>query len=169
MNVTVVDAQGSVVRSLAQDAFTISEDGQPRSIAQFAAESAPLSLVVAVDASSSMQGRRFEFAREAVLKLLDRPALTTSCSCSGSSSACSTSSGTRDRDAIAHALADIHPNGPTALPTQCRPAFRRFATHRRQADRDFGRQRHMVDPWDDRRPVAAREASAIEIARRWKP
>jgi Ca-activated chloride channel family protein len=171
MNVTVVDAQGGVVRGLTQDAFTISEDGQPRSIAQFTAESAPLSLVVAVDASSSMQGRRFAFARETVLKLLDRLGPDDELFVFGFNQRLfNIVRGTRDRDAIARALADVHPNGLTALYDAVSAGVQalRVATHRRQALIVISDGNdHMVDPYrDDRRPVAAREASAIEIARR---
>ncbi len=72
LNVTVTDDKGTVVRGLARDAFTVTEDGKPTPIVQFASDPLPLSLVIALDASGSMAGRRFEFASEAVTSLLDR-------------------------------------------------------------------------------------------------
>ena len=71
MNVTVMDENGAVVGGLTQDVFTVTEDGEAQPIAQFAAASVPLGLVIAVDASLSMRGRRFEFARQAVLHFFD--------------------------------------------------------------------------------------------------
>ena len=71
MNVTVMDENGAVVRGLTQDVFTVTEDGEAQPIAQFAAASVLLSLVIAVDASLSMRGGRFEFARQAVLHFFD--------------------------------------------------------------------------------------------------
>ena len=72
VNVTVTNAKGDVVRGLNQDAFTVTEDGQTATVAQFANEAVPVSLVVALDASSSMAGGRIKAAREAILDLLDR-------------------------------------------------------------------------------------------------
>jgi Ca-activated chloride channel family protein len=72
LNITVTDDNGSVVQGLRPQAFTVSEDGKPQPIIQFASDPVPLTLAVALDASSSMVGRRFEYARQAVTKLLDR-------------------------------------------------------------------------------------------------
>jgi VWFA-related protein len=72
LNITVTDNNGSVVRGLPQQVFTVSEDGKPQPIVQFASDPVPLTLAVALDASGSMVGRRFEYAREAVTKLLER-------------------------------------------------------------------------------------------------
>jgi len=70
LNVTVTNERGWVVRGLTQDSFAVMEDGTPQRITQFAGDALPLSLRVALDASESMTGRRFDFAREAVLQLV---------------------------------------------------------------------------------------------------
>jgi VWFA-related protein len=51
---SVVDSRGHFVRGLTEDAFRVFEDGEPRRIDYFAAESVPLDLVVALDTSQSM-------------------------------------------------------------------------------------------------------------------
>jgi hypothetical protein len=48
-----------------REAFTVTEDGQPREIEQFADGAVPVSLIVALDASGSMAGGRFAYATEA--------------------------------------------------------------------------------------------------------
>src|SRR5215510_1897977 len=69
--VTVVDADGRPVLGLGKDAFSLTEDDRPQPIAQFTGDPVPLSLAIALDASTSMKGRRFEYARDAVWRLLD--------------------------------------------------------------------------------------------------
>src|SRR5258707_868733 len=66
LNVTVVDQNGRPVANLAQEAFTVTEDGRAQPIAHFASGEIPLSIVVALDCSESMKGMRFDVAREAV-------------------------------------------------------------------------------------------------------
>src|SRR6187401_638761 len=66
LNVAVHDRQGHVVQGLTTDRFEIREDDVPRAVAALATGDEPLSLVVAVDASESMAGPRFEAARQAV-------------------------------------------------------------------------------------------------------
>ena len=73
--VTVVDADGRLVQGLGKDAFSLTEDDRPQPIAQFAGDTVPLSLAIALDASTSMKGRPFEYARDAVWRLLDHLAL----------------------------------------------------------------------------------------------
>lgn len=116
MNVTVVDERGEVVRGLARDAFAVSEDGRSRPVEQFAAESVPLSLVIALDASSSMAGARFEYARQAVMRFLDRSGADDEFYVFGFGfQVFNITRGTKDRDEVARALADVHPYGSTAL------------------------------------------------------
>jgi Ca-activated chloride channel family protein len=50
----VTDSRGQFVRGLGREAFRILEDGAPQRIDHFGAESVPLEIVVAVDASRSM-------------------------------------------------------------------------------------------------------------------
>jgi len=72
LNVTVLDEHDQFVGGLSRDAFAVTEDGVPRSIEQFTSDPAALSMVLAVDASESMTGQRFAFARQAVLKFFER-------------------------------------------------------------------------------------------------
>src|SRR4029077_2443232 len=64
--VSVFDQADHLVTGLPREAFTVTEDGRPRSIEQFTSGSVPLSLVLALDTSESMKGERFAFARHAV-------------------------------------------------------------------------------------------------------
>ena len=116
MNVTVVDEHGNVVRGLTQDAFAVTEDLQPQPIVQFAADAVPLSLVIAVDASSSMAGARITFAREAVLQFLDRLGPDDELYVFGFNfQVFNITRGSKNRDEVARAMAAVHPNGGTAL------------------------------------------------------
>jgi Ca-activated chloride channel family protein len=72
MNVTVTDDKGAVVRGLPQHAFAVTEDRKAQPIVQFASGPVPLALAIALDASNSMAGRRFEYARGAATRFLDR-------------------------------------------------------------------------------------------------
>ena len=72
MTVTVLDNKGTTVGQLPEEAFTITEDGSPRPVAHFARGKIPLSIVVALDASESMRGGRFDLARRAVKGFVDR-------------------------------------------------------------------------------------------------
>jgi VWFA-related protein len=116
MNVTVVDAKGTPVRGLAREAFTVSEDGQPRAIEQFANGHVPLSLVVALDASGSMVDRRLVFAKEAVMRLVDRLGPEDELRVLGFNDApFIVTFWTRDRTAIRDALNPVKAGGSTAM------------------------------------------------------
>jgi hypothetical protein len=65
LNITVTDDNGAVARGLPPQAFTVTEDRKSQPIVQFASDPVPLTLAIALDASGSMAGRRFEFASEA--------------------------------------------------------------------------------------------------------
>jgi Ca-activated chloride channel family protein len=54
VTVAVSDGHGRFIRGLPQSAFHVAEDGNPQLISHFAAEDAPLDLVVAIDISGSM-------------------------------------------------------------------------------------------------------------------
>ena len=71
VSVTVVEADGRLVRGLTASAFTASENDRPRPIVQFTSDPVPLSLVVAIDTSASMQGPRFERARQAAVRVIE--------------------------------------------------------------------------------------------------
>ncbi len=67
---TVVDDAGRFVRGLAKDDFVVYEDGKPQSISLFFNERVPVSLGVALDTSGSMQGEKFNVARDALDRFL---------------------------------------------------------------------------------------------------
>jgi Ca-activated chloride channel family protein len=54
VTVAVSDGHGRFIRGLPESAFHVAEDGSPQIISHFAAEDAPLDLVVAIDISGSM-------------------------------------------------------------------------------------------------------------------
>jgi Ca-activated chloride channel homolog len=63
--VQVTDRRGNGVRGLTASDFTVLEDGQPQRIAFFGAEDQPVSLVILLDSSGSMEStRKLERARE---------------------------------------------------------------------------------------------------------
>ena len=67
---TVRDQDGRLVTGLTRDAFEIHEDGVRQEITQFTNERVPVSLVVLLDISDSMYGRRIDDARTAVSTFL---------------------------------------------------------------------------------------------------
>lgn len=67
---TVRDQDGRLVTGLTRDAFEIHEDGIRQEIIQFTSERVPVSLVVLLDISDSMYGRRIDDARTAVSTFL---------------------------------------------------------------------------------------------------
>jgi VWFA-related protein len=70
--VTVRDAEGRLVKDLAQADFTIEEDGVPQNITQFSKERVPVSLSLTLDISDSMRGQRMADARGALANFLDK-------------------------------------------------------------------------------------------------
>jgi Ca-activated chloride channel family protein len=54
VNASVSDRDGRFVRGLKREQFRVTEDGRPQQILHFAAEEAPLEIVVAMDVSGSM-------------------------------------------------------------------------------------------------------------------
>lgn len=178
LTVTVTDRDGKVVRALPSDAFAITEDDIGRPIVQFAAETVPVTLVVALDFSTSMQGRRIASARAAVLALLDRLGPDDEFVVIGfNDRVFNVTDGTKDRAAVIRALAAAHPGGPTALYDAVNVGVRLLdrAAHNRKAlmlisdGRDAvpsslppGQQR----PGDDGGLTEVREAAALGIVRR---
>ena len=67
---TVRDQDGRLVTGLSREAFEIYEDGVRQEITQFTNERVPVSLVVLLDISDSMYGRRLDDARTAVSTFL---------------------------------------------------------------------------------------------------
>ena len=70
LNVSVTDRDGRYVSGLTQDDFAVLEDARPQLLERFAATDHPLSLIVLLDASASMQSR-LPVVRESVRRLLD--------------------------------------------------------------------------------------------------
>lgn len=71
VNASVADRGGRFVRGLTVDQFRLLEDGTPQSILHFAAEEAPLEIVVAMDISASM-GPAIDDLKRAVGQFLAR-------------------------------------------------------------------------------------------------
>jgi VWFA-related protein len=118
LNVTVIDEKGNVVRGLTQDAFTVTEDGKPQPIVQFTGDPVPLSLAIALDASFNMKGRRFEYARDAVWRLLDHLAPDDEvCVYGFTDRPFVVAPWTSDVQAVARALVSVIPDGNTAMYT----------------------------------------------------
>ena len=116
LNVSVVDGAGRSVPNLTRDAFAVKENGRPQTIVQFAAGAVPVRILVALDASGSMQGQRFDFAHRAILRFLDQLGPDDQLSVIGFNSRVFPVVGwTRDRDRVADALDKIRPAGATAL------------------------------------------------------
>jgi len=68
--VTVTDARGRYVSDLANEAFTILEDGRPQRIVSISREATPISLGVVIDTSGSMVNK-WPAVRSAVSSLLE--------------------------------------------------------------------------------------------------
>lgn len=68
VNVTVLDRSSRVVSGLTSHDFALLENKNPQTIRYFASDDQPMSLVVIVDASASMEPR-FEQARQAALEV----------------------------------------------------------------------------------------------------
>jgi VWFA-related protein len=114
---TVTDATGRFVAGLKQDDFIVYEDNELQTVTHFSADRVPVSLGIAVDTSSSMQGEKIESARSALDRffydLLDPhdeiflyqfandPVLL--------------QAWTTDRQMLARALGRLNPHGGTAL------------------------------------------------------
>ena len=171
MNVTVMDENGAVVRGLTQDVFTVTEDGEAQPIAQFAAASVPLSLVIAVDASLSMRGGRFEFARQAVLHFFDGLGADDEFVVFGfNDRPFNINKGSKEREVIAREMSRVQPNGATSLYDAVAAGVEALesAGHRRRAlvvisDGDDQLPSRYQDP---RAASAARESIAAERVRR---
>jgi Ca-activated chloride channel family protein len=134
--VTVVGADGRPVQGLGKDAFSLTEDDRPQPIAQFAGDTVPLSLAIALDASTSMKGRRFEYARDAVWRLLDHLGPQDEvCVYGFNDRPFVIAPWTNDVHTIQRALLGVTPDGNTALYSTVSSALGALATshHRRQA------------------------------------
>ena len=116
VSVTVTDDGGRFVGRLNAGSFAVYENDHSRPIAQFSADPQPLSLVIGIDTSFSMRGRRFDHALAAVDRLLQSLGPADEVYVLGFSEQPFRIAGwTADRHAVDQALAQIQPDGNTAL------------------------------------------------------
>lgn len=136
LSLTVVNEGGRFVTGLAREAFTVTEDGRTRSIAHFTSDPVPVSLVIAVDASGSMVGQRFDLASQAVLQFFDRMGPDDEISIIGfDDRPFVIAPWTRSPNGARDALRQVTPQGTTALYAAVVSAIDalRMSKHRRQA------------------------------------
>ena len=136
LNVSVLGADGRSVLNLSKDAFSVRENGRPQTIVQFAAGSAPVRILIALDASGSMLGQRFDFAQKAILRFVDQLGPEDELSVTGFNRTVFQVAGwTRDRNRVERALANVRPAGATALYDAVADAVNALDTddYRRQA------------------------------------
>jgi Ca-activated chloride channel homolog len=134
--VTVVGADGRPVQGLGKDAFSLTEDDRPQPIVQFTGDAVPLSLAIALDASTSMKGRRFQWARDAVWRLLDHLAPKDEvCVYGFNDQPFVIAPWTSDIHTVERSLLGVSPDGNTALYSTVSSVLGALATsqHRRQA------------------------------------
>jgi VWFA-related protein len=67
---TVLDRSGRLVKDLSQDDFVLYDDGKPQTISQFSREYIPLSIVLLLDTSGSMDGEKLYNARKSLVQFL---------------------------------------------------------------------------------------------------
>ncbi len=67
---TIHDQKGKIITGLSQDDFTIYDNNSPQPISQFSREYVPLSIVILLDTSSSMAGRKLDNAKKSLLQFL---------------------------------------------------------------------------------------------------
>jgi VWFA-related protein len=117
VSATVTDESGRFVSGLRQEDFLVYEDGKPQTITHFSNERVPVSLGIALDTSNSMDGEKFEAARQALDRFLydlldpadevfiyrfsQDPVLV--------------HDWTTDRDRLSRAIGRIRPHGGTAM------------------------------------------------------
>ena len=136
LSLTVVNEGGRIVTGLTREAFTVTEDGRTRSIAHFTSDPVPVSLVIALDASGSMVGRRFSVASQAVMRFFDRMAPDDEISIIGfNDRPFAIAPWTRSPLVVRDALSQVTARGTTALYAAVLSAIDalRMSEHRRQA------------------------------------
>ena len=69
---TVHDGRGKIVTGLSQDDFKVYDNDVRQPISQFSREYMPLSIVILLDTSGSMSGKKLENAKKSLSRFLDR-------------------------------------------------------------------------------------------------
>jgi Ca-activated chloride channel family protein len=113
---TVHDSRGKIVTGLSQDDFTVYDNDVRQPISQFSREYMPLSIVILLDTSGSMSGKKLENAKKSLSQFLNRLN-------SGDEAMLITfdsrphvvQSFTRDLDRIRRSIRQLDGNGSTAL------------------------------------------------------
>jgi VWFA-related protein len=67
---TVHDRRGKIVTGLGPDDFVVYDNDIPQPISQFSREYVPLSIVVLIDASASMAGKKLDTAKKSLVQFL---------------------------------------------------------------------------------------------------
>jgi len=69
---TAVDSRGRYVAGLERDDFEVYEDGKKQQITSFSSEPRPMVIGLLIDTSGSMQGAKFQRARQGALAFIDQ-------------------------------------------------------------------------------------------------
>jgi VWFA-related protein len=69
---SVHDNKGKLITKLRRDDFVVYDDGIPQAITQFSREYCPLSVLILLDTSGSMAGRKLDNARRSLVQFLKR-------------------------------------------------------------------------------------------------
>ena len=113
---TVSDRNERFVAGLRREDFTLHEDGAPQPITHFSDERVPVSLGLVLDTSGSMEGEKWQAAREAIDRFLDLLGPDDEVFLySFSNRTTLLEEWTTDRTRIVRALSRIEPRGGTAM------------------------------------------------------
>lgn len=114
---TVTDRSGRFLAGLTKDDFTVYEDNQPVEITHFSAERSPVSLGIVLDTSGSMAGEKWNAARDAIDRFLERldNELDDFFLYRFSGGPDLVHDWTNDRRALSWSLGRVNPNGGTAM------------------------------------------------------
>jgi Ca-activated chloride channel family protein len=114
---TVTDRSGRFLPGMSKEDFTIYEDNQPVEITHFSAERSPVSLGIVLDTSGSMAGEKWNAARDAIDRFLERlnDELDDFFLYRFSAGPDLVQDWTNDRRALSWSLGRVNPNGGTAM------------------------------------------------------
>jgi Ca-activated chloride channel family protein len=134
--VTVTDSRGKSVAGLDKSAFAVTDDKMKQQITFFTAADAPTSVGIIFDLSGSMSTEGINHAREALSKFFETSDKRDDFFLIGFSSSPQVMvDKTRDPDLIERSLADVKPEGDTAIFDALRLGVERIAkgTHEKRA------------------------------------